>query len=715
MDKNEFDSDFDFEKEYGFSLESIMGSDDEEEEDELFTEDEEDASDEKNDEEEAEYSSDDLLTDEDTSDDAPAADEDFDLSSLTDLGLEDVDLNAEEFDLSSLSLELDDESSDEAEDSAEESGDPLELPVILDDESTADPVMEEDDRPDPNRRRSLLEILGFRRPAPKERRVRPRIEYDPEDMPQEEEIPVREDPELSFDEPEIAQAEIAVSEQPAEFSENDAAPVPEAPKAEAVFLPADPEGNVEAIGAPTRPRRRKKRSKMRIFKDVYLPPIIAGVALILMLTFVIGSISRAVQRSRDQAQTDKNASDASQNEAARLEEEAQTLLKEAAELAAVYDYEGAIAKLDTFSGDISGYTELVSKRQDYAIAQDSMVEWIDPTAIPNLSFHVLIADPGRAFSDAENGAAYNMNFVTTDEFSAILDQLYKNNYVLVDFDCFVEATTGDDGRTTYTTKSLYLPQGKKPIMLTETLVNYFGYMIDGNDDGTPDASGGGFASRLVLDANGKVTAEMVDASGSTVTGDYDLVPILNRFIEEHDGFSYRGSKATLAVCGYECIFGYRIQKSVINTKGQDYYDEQVTGAKAVVQALREDGYNIACYTYNNISYGDYSATDIQADLLKWNDEIAPVIGELDTLVYARSSDISDTGTPYSGSKFNVLYSAGFRVFIGSKEDGTFADVANDHVRQTRLQVTGLLMSTKPTAYANYFDAASVLNSQRGAQ
>ena len=35
-------------------------------------------------------------------------------------------------------------------------------------------------------------------------------------------------------------------------------------------------------------------------------------------------------------------------------------------------------------------------------------------------------------------------------------------------------------------------------MLTQTMVNYFEYMVDGNKDGEPDAAGAGFANKLVL-------------------------------------------------------------------------------------------------------------------------------------------------------------------------------------------------------------------------
>ena len=52
---------------------------------------------------------------------------------------------------------------------------------------------------------------------------------------------------------------------------------------------------------PVNPRRRK-RTKMQIFKEVYLPVIIAGVALLFILIFIIGSITRAVQKGNAEKQ-----------------------------------------------------------------------------------------------------------------------------------------------------------------------------------------------------------------------------------------------------------------------------------------------------------------------------------------------------------------------------------------------------------------------------
>ena len=446
--------------------------------------------------------------------------------------------------------------------------------------------------------------------------------------------------------------------------------------------------------------RRRKRSQERIIKEDYLPVGIAGVALLLCLIFIIGSVVRNIDRNNEKLQNEILASEQAASEAIRLQEEAEYLLEQAAIKASGYDYQGAIEMLDSFSGDMNNFTQILSDRGKYSQLLSTVVEITNYSQLPNLSFNVLIADPARAFKDEKYASAYNQNFVTVDEFSKILDQLYANGYVLVNFDSFVEKTTDAAGNVSYTTKPIYLPADKKPFMLTETLVNYFGYMIDSDDDGKADAKGGGFASKLIV-KDGEITCEMVDAEGNTVYGAYDLVPILNEFIEEHPDFAYRGARATLAVTGKEGIFGHRINKG--DTAA-------VAAATELVQELRSQGYLIACNTYENLNYDKNKATDIQADLKSWTDEITPVLGNVDILVFARGSDISD----YTGPKFNVLYSSGFRFFISSATKGIpSTEVNRTYIRQYRIMVTGSLMVNSPSTLSNYFKVADVISGERG--
>lgn len=451
------------------------------------------------------------------------------------------------------------------------------------------------------------------------------------------------------------------------------------------FAPLTNKEALEAPVDPANPRRRRRKTKAQIFKEVYLPPLIACVCLILILSFVIGAISNAIEQKRVNDAIKKNQSDASASSAQAAEEEYQRIMSEAAELAANYDYEGAIEKLDSFP-DIANYPDMSTKRAEYVNAMNSLVEYKDYSQIPNLSFHVLIADPARAFSDEELGGKYNQNFVTIDEFSKILEQLYANNYVLVDFDDFVSVGQTVSGTDQYEATSIFLPQGKKPLMLTETMVNYFEYMVDSNADGVADAGGAGFANKLVLDENGDIKAEYIDSSNNTLTGNYDFVPILEDFIKEHPDFSYRGARAILAVTGSQGIFGYRCNTSYVSTKGNDFYEQEKAGAIAIVEALKAKGYRLACYTYENKDYRNLNSAGITADLQSWTQQIAPIIGNIDTFVFAQASDLSD----YTGASFNVMYQTGFRYFISNgKEPST--EVNNTYVHQKRLMVTGETM------------------------
>ena len=462
---------------------------------------------------------------------------------------------------------------------------------------------------------------------------------------------------------------------------------------------------------PVNPRR-KRRTKMQIFKETYLPVLISGVALILIVVFIIGSITRAVQKGKfNKIEEDAAASSLAEAQA-ELDREASKRLKSAAELAAGYDYQAALDVLNAFSGDLSKYTELNDKIIEYENAVKNLVAWDDPNKIYNLSFQLLIADPVRGFSHETYGYSINRNFITTVEFNKILQQLYNNGYILVDFDDFIETETDASGKTAYKAKTLYLPKGKKPIMLTQTNVNYNYYLIDSDGDKVADAKGGGFASKLIWDGK-NFSNEMVDGTGNTVAGAYDLVPILEEFIKDHPNFSYRGARATLALTGYNGLFGYRTHPSAANLFGDTELRKATQSAKAVANALQQKGYTLACYTYENVPYGDYSATQIKNDLNNWTNEVVPILGNLDILAYAQLTDIT-TEQAYTGEKYEALKELGFRYYLGFCEDGQpWTTITDDYVRQGRILVTGAALAHHADWFTDLFDASSVLDTTRG--
>lgn len=448
------------------------------------------------------------------------------------------------------------------------------------------------------------------------------------------------------------------------------------------------------------PRRRRK-TKMEIFKEAYLPTIILGVAVVLILVFIIGSVSR--NNAQKKPPVLEEIPTTSESIPSELELEVQQLLADAQILALDYNFQDAADLLNSFQGDKSAFPELTAKINEYTQQASQMVAWSDPSQILNLSFHGLIAD-NKAFSDQQYGKSYNRNFITVAEFRKILADLYKNGYVLVDLDDITSSQTD-----TCSAKTLYLPLGKKPMLLTQTNLNYYTYMVDGDGDGEPDKDGAGFASRMVVDENGNITCEMVNSSGQTVTGEYDLVPILEAFIAENPDFSYKGARAILAVSGYDGIFGYRTTNAAKTAKGADYYNTQVAGATQLVAALKDKGYRLACYTYGNTAYGKVAAGEIQADLNNWNAEVTPILGATDILVFAQNSDI---GT-YSGSKFNVLQNAGFRYYLGFADNRTGGEIGPNYIAQDRLLVTGSQLAHAPAVFTGLFDAAAILDPQRG--
>ena len=463
-------------------------------------------------------------------------------------------------------------------------------------------------------------------------------------------------------------------------------------------------------GAPRSPNpRRRRRDPKRVFIQSYLIPIAILLVIILFIVFAIGSISRSNQRKEEE----RLASIASEQSAAAalqtLKQEAAKLLAEADRLAAGYNYDEAVALLDTFSGNVNDFSDLSVARARYLAQKDSLVAWSEPDKVVNLSFHVLIAEPNRAFKDADNGNSFRRNFITVSECTAILTQLYENNYVLVNWDDIVETSVGADGKITYSPATIYLPPEKKPLIITQTHVIYNTYMVDSNGDGLADKGGSGFASRLVLDNNGELTCEMVDSSGNVVTGVYDLVPLLNTFIKSHPDFSYRGAKAILAVSGYDGLFGYRTDPETAEKIGVDYYNKQLAEVPAIIDALRKDGYTIACYTYGNLAYGETKLENIQKDLERWKTEVEPLLGNVDMLVYAKESEISD----YTGDSYLLLQNAGFKYFMGFSFDGkTYTQFTDNYVRQGRILVTGNRLENKADLYKGLFDALAVQDPSR---
>lgn len=449
--------------------------------------------------------------------------------------------------------------------------------------------------------------------------------------------------------------------------------------------------------APRSPNpRRKRRSRKQMFMESYLPVVLAVAVVILLIIFIAGAINRANDRREQERQASIDASVSASIAKQAMDDEAQKVLAKAEALANAYDFEGAIAMIDTFQGDVFDYDILLNAKDKYEKTLNSLVAWDDPNQVVNLSTHLLIADPDRAFNDSKRGDSYYSDYITVREFTAILANLYANGYVLISPYDIVDTIAGNDGNPTFAAKTLYLPEGKKPLILTQTHVNYYTYMVDSDNDGKPDKNGDGFATRLVLTEEGTITCEMVDDKGATVTGAYDLVPILDQFIAEHPDFSYHGAKAVLAFTTYDGLFGYRTT-------------EEKEQLPALVQALRDSGYLFASYTATNISYEKASLNLVESDAARWRTDTEELLGKPDILVFAQKSDLGNKDE----DKYDLLVGKGFTYFIGvcTTRDG-WIKYHEDYIHQGRLLLTGNNLVKNAALFEGLFATETVLDAKR---
>ena len=389
----------------------------------------------------------------------------------------------------------------------------------------------------------------------------------------------------------------------------------------------------------------------------------------------------------------------------------QELLAQADHLAAGYDYDAALELLQSYGDHWMEQEGFQAASERYQAEKAKLVRWPDTTQITHIFFHSLIADTARAFDSDYTNDGYNQYMATVDEFRAILEELYRRGFVLVRMHDVATFTTGEDGQQRYVQGDIYLPPDKKPIIISQDDVNYYEYMVDGDEDHFADAQGDGFATRLVVGEDGYPTCEYITAQGETVYGEYDIVPILESFCQEHPDFSYRGARAILGVTGYQGVFGYRTHPDWRTILGEQAYEQEHAQAKLVSQCLKDKGWEIASHSFGHPAYGEISDERVIADVAKWEDQVQPVVGDTDIFLYPYGSDIAGL-EEYSGAKFDALYGAGYRYFCNVDSAQYWTQIHDGYVRQGRRNIDGYRMWWNPELLDDLFDVSQILDSNR---
>ncbi len=469
-----------------------------------------------------------------------------------------------------------------------------------------------------------------------------------------------------------------------------------------------------------RRRRRKRVPKWKRMLRKYWPPIRFGLICLAMLLVVIFTISGIVNgiRNNDQPEDLQTTTEPTETTLSpeQLLEEAERILEQVESMALGYDYQGGIELIESFEY-YQDYDFLTAKIPELEQLDSTLVSYPHMDKITHVFFHSLIVDPARAFDGDQDQKGYNQYMTTVSEFKAMLESMYAKGYVLVSpYDVAHEVESKSGNYFTY--GNIRLPEGKIPFLMSQDDVNYYGYMVgDGHGKGEipvfPSTKGDGFASRIVIGEDGFPTCEYMDENGNVTTGDYDLVPILERFIQEHPDFSYHGARAMLGLTGYEGVLGYRTKPSYETSMGTEAYQKEVEAAKEVAQCLKDHGWLLVSHSYGHPAYGEIEAENVRVDSDKWEDTVQPIVGDTDIILYPHGSDIQGVSQySFDNAKFAALYEDGYRYYFNVDGAKYWSQLGANYYRGGRRNLDGYRMYYNPNKLTDLFDVDQVWDAAR---
>lgn len=405
--------------------------------------------------------------------------------------------------------------------------------------------------------------------------------------------------------------------------------------------------------------------------------IVVGMILVVLLGVIImkGAIAGGTSVTAENRTDEKNA-----------------VISEADRLALGYFYDEALEVLQKdptlIDENVTG-DAIKLKIADIQSQKESLVKY--EGVVEHVFFHSLIIYPELAFDKKGHPAqGYNMWMTTVKEFIAMLPEFYERGYVLYPLNETIEVA--EDGSVT--PKDIYLPEGKKPLVISIDDVNYYDYM-------KPD----GFANRLVIGHDGRVWTEVITPNGETeLTRDGDVMPILDDFVLEHPDFSFRGAKGVIALTGYQGALGYRITDDLPE---EAKWQQKV---KAIADHMKEDGWLFACHSYTHNGYfrtGKVTMAQMKYDTNRWKEKIAPWVGE--TNIY-----ISPFGWHWDNDNpiHRYIADSGYKIFcpVDISRKTTFY---KDIMVMPRVNLDGYTMHKRPD-FVNeyYYDVDKVYDSSR---
>ena len=466
-------------------------------------------------------------------------------------------------------------------------------------------------------------------------------------------------------------------------------------------------------------RRKRKNLSRRNLQQLIGIGIVVLVALII-LCVIIALTSKPSSGSGN----GKNPTESELSTEEILAQKKAALIADADYLATTYDYDAAIAKIQSWEGYAED-EELSTKLAGYEATKASCVR-VNMEDVTHIFYHSLVVDPARAFDPNDYQGRGNYEWMTTvSEFNKITQEMYDRGYVLVSLHDLYRYETDEAGNQIMVENDIYLPEGKKAFVLSLDDLSYY-HSYDNY----------GYAAKLILDENGDVINEYIDAEGNVHYGLYDCVPLLDKFVKDHPDASYRGAKGTVALTGYNGILGYRTDEtySLDNIDNPDIdrnkrewlkahpdfdLEKERAAAKEIADAMKANGWTFASHTWGHLRVGDKSLSTLKTDNEKWQRNIAPIVGETNIIIFAHGQDLGKWGDyDLSNEKVQYFMSQGFDVFCNVDSFEHRTHFGGTYLRQGRRNLDGIRFHYNLTGQQNnlsdLFDVTEIIDPERPA-
>ncbi|MBS3971379.1 MAG: hypothetical protein KGZ84_00015 [Erysipelotrichia bacterium] len=359
------------------------------------------------------------------------------------------------------------------------------------------------------------------------------------------------------------------------------------------------------------------------------------------------------------------------------------VINEAHQLVKGYYYQEAIDLLKSDSEIFNDKMKSeVKKIEDFMIELKPYIGRIE-----HVFFHSLIVYPELAFGpNSSQPQGYNYWMTTALEFQRMLPLLMERGYVLVRISDLYDV----DSLGNVTKKDVYLPEGKRPLLMS---IDNVGYPENRKKEG--------FASRLFINQNNEVSAMIRNLEGLEIESrTAEVFPIVDDFVKENPQFSYRGAKGLLGITGSWGVMGYDPKIA-----------SEVTTAKVIVQRLKETGWEFANHSYTHADGKYFSENStlegIKEDTQLFKQWITPVIGESNVF-------IAPFGITLKGELYQYFIDEGYAFYL-NVDRRSQPKILGKSVLMPRINLDGFVMN-KDKEYINqhFFDVDKVYDDRRPA-